>query len=387
MKLRKGYTTGTCAQGAVKASAMMLVTGKPIDGVEVETPSGVTLFLPIIDPEIGDHYAKCGVIKDSGDDPDITHGAKIYAMVRFSGSPGVTIKGGEGVGIVTRPGLAVPVGEYAINPTPREMILKEVSQFLPEGQGLEVILSVPNGQELAKRTFNPRLGILGGISIIGTTGIVEPKSIDAYKTSLSLQLDVIKASGSRKVTLVLGYVGERFCKKVLGLPDDSIIKIGDQVGFMLEQCVEKGIEEVLLIGHIGKLVKVASGQFNTHYRFGDRRMEIMAHHATRCGASREVVEAILQEKTAESTIRILRENGLMKVFDDIAREVVLSARNLVGGKLRIHCILLSLEGEVLGSHDESRTFLRDIRPRRKDLDDTHSSPQQAARHFGKVRDE
>jgi len=352
MNLRKGYTTGSCAQGAAKASAMMLVTGKPIDGVEVETPSGVKLRLPIIDPEIGDHYAKCGVIKDSGDDPDITHGAKIYAMVRFSSRPGVTIKGGEGVGIATRPGLAVPVGEYAINPIPREMILREISRLLPDDQGLEVIITVPNGEALAESTFNPRLGIRGGISIIGTTGIVEPRSVDAYKTSLSLQLDVLKAGGYEKATFVLGYVGERFCKKVLGLPDDSIIKIGDHVGFMLEQCVEKGIEEVLLIGHIGKLVKVASGQFNTHCRFGDRRIETIAYHALRCGAGREMIEAILRESTAEATISILRGNGFMKVFDDIAQEVVLKTRNLVGAKLRIRCILLSLEGEVLGSHHE-----------------------------------
>lgn len=352
MNLRKGYTTGTCAQGAAKASTMMLVTGKPIDGVEVETPSGVRLHLPIIDPEIGDHYAKCGVVKDSGDDPDITHGAKIYTTVRFSDRRGVTIRGGKGVGMVTKPGLAVPVGEHAINPTPREMILREVSRLLPDDQGLEVIITVPNGEALAERTFNHRLGIIGGISILGTTGIVEPRSIDAYKTSLSLQLDVLKAAGHGRATFVLGYVGERFCKKVLGLPGDSIIKIGDHVGFMLEQCVEKGIEEALLIGHIGKLVKVASGQFNTHSRFGDHRIETIAHQALRCGAGREIIETILQETTAEATIDILRENGLMKVFDDIAREVVLRARNLAGGKLRIRCILLSLEGEVLGSHHE-----------------------------------
>ncbi len=352
MNLRKGYTTGSCAQGAAKASALMLLIGKPLDWVEVETPSRIKLRLPVIDPEIGDRYARCGVVKDSGDDPDITHGAKIYATVRFSDRRGVTIRGGKGVGMVTKPGLAVPVGEHAINPTPREMILREVSRLLPDDQGLEVIITVPNGEALAERTFNPRLGIIGGISILGTTGIVEPRSIDAYKTSLSLQLDVLKAAGHGRATFVLGYVGERFCKKILGLPDDSIIKIGDHVGFMLEQCVEKGIEEVLLIGHIGKLVKVAGGQFNTHCRFGDRRMETIAHYATRCGASREVIEAILQEKTAEATIRILKENGLTKVFDDIARKVVWRARNLVREKLRIRCILLSLEGEVLGSHHE-----------------------------------
>jgi cobalt-precorrin-5B (C1)-methyltransferase len=352
MNLRKGYTTGSCAQGAAKASTLMLLTGKPLDWVEVETPSRMKLHLPVIDPEIGDRYASCGVVKDSGDDPDITHGAKIYATVRISDRRGVTIRGGKGVGIVTKPGLAVPVGEYAINPIPREMILREVFRLLPEDQGLEVIISVPDGEALAERTFNPRLGIIGGISILGTTGIVVPRSFDAYKTSLSLQLDVLKATGYSKVTLVLGYVGERFCKKSLRLPDDSIIKIGDHVGFMLEQCEKKGIKEVLLIGHIGKLVKVASGQFNTHYRFGDRRIETIAHHALRCGASQEITEEILQKTTAEATISILKENGLMRVFDDIAREVVLRAKNLVGGKLKIHCILLSLEGEVLGSHDE-----------------------------------
>jgi len=352
MKLRKGYTTGSCAQGAAKAATLMLLTGKSLDWVEVETPSKVKLRLPVVDSEIGDRYASCGVLKDSGDDPDITHGAKIYVTVRFSDRQGVTIQGGKGIGIVTKPGLAVPVGEYAINPIPREMIIKEVSNLLPESQGLEVTITVPDGEALAERTFNPRLGIIGGISILGTTGIVEPRSIDAYKTSLSLQLDILRASGSMKATLVLGYVGERFCQKVLRLPDDSIIKIGDHVGFMLEQCEKKGINEILLIGHIGKLVKVASGQFNTHYRYGDRRIETILHHAKRCGADPEIIEAISRETAAEASVRILRENGLMKVFDNIAREVVLRAKNLVGGKLRIHCILLSLEGEVLGSHDE-----------------------------------
>ena len=352
MNLRKGYTTGTCAQGAAKAAALMLLTGKPLDWVEVETPSGAKLRLAVINPEIGGSYASCGVVKDSGDDPDVTDGATICALVRVSDGRGVTIKGGKGVGIVTKPGLAVPVGEYAINPTPREMILSEVSSLLREDQGLEVIITVPNGEALAEKTFNPRLGILGGISILGTTGIVEPKSIDAYTTSLSLQLDVIRASGSEKATLVLGYVGERFCKKVLRLSDDSFVKVGDHVGFMLDQCEKKGFTEVLLIGHIGKLVKVASGQFNTHYRFGDRRIETIVHQATLCGASQEVIETILQEETAEATIGILKEKGLMKVFDEIARKVVLKARELVEQKLRIHCILLSMDGEVLGSHEE-----------------------------------
>jgi cobalt-precorrin-5B (C1)-methyltransferase len=255
------------------------------------------------------------------------------------------------VGIVTKPGLAVPVGEHAINPTPREMILRDVSSLLPHGQGAEVTITVPEGEELAEKTYNPRLGIKGGISIIGTTGIVEPKSINAYRTSLSLQLDVFKAQGLETATLVLGYVGERFCKTALHLPEDSFVKIGDHVGYMLDQCAEKGFEDVLLVGHIGKLVKVSGGQFNTHFRFGDRRIEIIVDHARRCGVDQKILEAILRETTAEATIGLLREHGMMNVFDDVAREVVSRVKHRVGDKFRIRCILLSLRGDVLASRD------------------------------------
>ena len=352
MNLRKGYTTGSCAQGAAKAATLMLLGRRRVDEVELETPSGVKLLLPVVDPELGDQYARCGVVKDSGDDPDVTHGTRIYATVRFSDTPGVTLQGGKGVGIVTKPGLAVPVGQHAINPTPKEMILRDVSSLLPDGQGAEVTITVPEGETLAEKTFNPRLGIKGGISIIGTTGIVEPKSIDAFRTSLSLELDVLRAQGLETVTLVLGYVGERFCKNILHLPEDSVIKIGDHVGYMLDQCGDKGFKEVLLVGHIGKLVKVAAGQFNTHFRFGDHRIETIVDHARRCGADQKIIEAILLETTAEATIDLLRKHHMMNVFEDIAREVALRVEQRVGQKFRIRCILLSLEGEILGSHDE-----------------------------------
>jgi len=350
--LRKGYTTGSCAQGAAKAATLMLLGRRRVDEVELETPSGKKLLLPVVDTELGDRYARCGVVKDSGDDPDVTHGARIYATVKFSDTPGVTLRGGKGVGIVTRPGLAVPVGEHAINPTPREMILRDVSSLLPDGQGAEVTITVPEGEALAEKTYNPRLGIKGGISIIGTTGIVEPKSINAYRTSLSLQLDVLRAQGMEKVTLVLGYVGERFCKTALHLPQDSIVKIGDHVGYMLDQCGEKGFKDVLLIGHIGKLVKVAGGQFNTHFRFGDRRIEIIVDHARRCGVDQKIIEAILHTTTAEATIDLLREHGMMKVFQAIVEEVASKVKRRVGDKFRIRCILLSLKGDVLASHGE-----------------------------------
>lgn len=343
MGLKKGFTSGTCAQAAVKGACIMLTERKRIENIEVLTPCGVNLFIKLTDQEIGSDFARCAVIKDSGDDPDVTSGAKIFAEVKLSAKKGVTIKGGKGVGKVTKPGLAVRVGDWAINPVPRKMILAEASKFLPEIKGFTITISVPQGEELAKRTFNPKLGIVGGISIIGTTGIVEPKSLDAYKASLALELDVLKAQGYNSVVFVLGYVGEKFC---LSLRMGSI-KIGDHIGFMLEECAKRKMKEVLLIGHIGKLIKVTQGQFNTHCSFGDQRLESIARYAQAYGADKQALEKILSQKTAEAAIVILKEAGLSAVFDAIARDVSQKSMELVKNKVVIKCILLSLNGEVL----------------------------------------
>ena len=378
-ELRKGYTTGTCAQAAAKAAVMMLTSGKIVETVNVATASGAKLNINLSDQEIGAGFAHCSVIKDSGDDPDITNGAKVFAEVRFSDQPGIILKGGKGVGRVTKPGLAVAVGEWAINPVPRKMILKELLPYtlsfprkresrhmdspvkpgndrmsssagkLLEKKGLEVIISVPRGEELAKQTFNPRLGIEGGISILGTTGIVEPKSLAAYKASLSLQLDVIKASGQVRAALVPGYVGEKFCKEVLGIKDDIIVKIGDHIGFMFEECVKKGIREVIFAGHIGKLVKVANGQFNTHCQHGDGRVDTIARYARMSNAPEEIIQELYLQETAESAGEILRKNNLSAVFDLLAKAVVEKLNELVKSALKINCYILSLQGEVLGS--------------------------------------
>lgn len=345
--MKKGYTTGSCAQAAAKGAAIMLITNKLLNIVKVQTPSGDNLKLELIEQKIKNDSAFCGVIKDSGDDPDITDGMKIYAEVKFSASKGVTIKGGKGIGRVTKPGLAVGVGEYAINPVPRKMIEKDVGGFLPKDGGLEVIISAPEGEELAMNTFNPRLGIVGGISIIGTSGIVLPKSLDAYRASLSLQLDVLKAEGYKKAILVLGYVGERFAREELKADEDSIIKIGDHVGFMLKDCLKKEIKEILLIGHIGKLVKIAKGQFNTHSKFGDNRIDTIADCAKAYGAKREIVEELLSQSTAEATIEILRKNKLMGVFREVGKKIIISINELLAGSVDIKCILLSLKGEIL----------------------------------------
>lgn len=351
INIKKGFTTGTCAQAAVKGACIMLTQRNPVKQVEVETPSRVRLSINLIDQEIGKDFARCAVIKDAGDDPDVTNGAKICAQARFFIGKGVRIKGGEGVGKVTLPGLAVGIGEWAINPVPRKMILNEAGKFLPkEKKGLEITISVPEGKKLAKKTFNPRLGIVGGISIIGTTGIVEPKSLDAYKAALALQLDVFKARGYKKGVLVLGYVGEKFCREKLKAKEETVIKIGDHIGFMLEECAKKKIKEVLLIGHIGKLIKLTNNQFNTHSNFGDNRLEPLARYAKYCGADKDAVERILSQKTAEAAIAILKKAGLSEVFRRIVKDVSRKCAEFVKHELVVNCILLSLSGEVLADN-------------------------------------
>jgi cobalt-precorrin-5B (C1)-methyltransferase len=227
------------------------------------------------------------------------------------------------------------------------MIHQDVSKFL---QNAKVTISVKDGAKLAKQTFNPRLGIINGISILGTTGIVEPKSIDAYKVSLAMQLDIAKACGLRKIALVPGYLGAEFCKEKLKFLDDEIIKMGDYVGFMLEMCIKKEIKEVILIGHISKLSKVAAGIFNTHYKFGDARMETISAYAGMCGANKDIIKQLLNLTTAEASIDILRKHDLLITFDEIAKKVVQRVREFVQDKIKINCIILSLNKEVIGRY-------------------------------------
>lgn len=376
-EIKKGYTTGTCAQAATKGACLMLRGQEKVEAVRIKTPSGVNLNLGLIGQEINKNYARCAVIKDSGDDPDVTNGAKIYAEARWSDGQGITIKGGRGVGIATKPGLAIPVGEWAINPVPRRMILQEALKIFPARKdGLELIISVANGKELAKKTFNPQLGIAGGISIIGTTGIVEPKSLDAYKASLALQLNVLKAQGHNKAIFILGYVGEKFYASLRAkrsnlfngiasppaigaaprndrLFNTPVIKIGDHIGFMLKECAKKKISEAVLIGHIGKLVKVANGQFDTNIKFGDNRIKTLLRYARKAGAEKEIIEKISKQISADAAAGILKENHLGKVFSVIAKGAVKKLNVLTKHNLKISCIILSLKGKALGCHPQN----------------------------------
>ncbi|MDP6099971.1 MAG: cobalt-precorrin-5B (C(1))-methyltransferase CbiD [Dehalococcoidia bacterium] len=346
--MRKGYTTGTCAQAAAKACMLMLTSGRTPEQVEVETASGVKLTLNIVGQSLSDGLARCGVIKDAGDDPDVTHGTEIYAEVRLSHGQGVEVKGGTGVGRVTRPGLPLPPGEWAINPVPRSMIVRDAGALLPPGTRAEVTIVVPDGERLAAKTFNPRLGIVGGISILGTTGIVEPRSVEAYKVSLSLEIKVARAGGHKRLSLCSGRIGEALSRGALGFPQEAIIIVGDHVGFALEECRRWGVEEVLLVGHIGKLAKVAAGLMNTHHQSGDARLETIAACAALCGATRRVVSQVMALDAAEAAVDILRRESLEATFDEVARRVVWRIGMLVGPSVRLGCLILNLKGEVLG---------------------------------------
>ncbi len=346
--LRRGYTTGTCAAAAAKAATAMLFSGRKINEVEVTLPIGEKIVLKIVDARLDKNYAQSCVVKDAGDDPDVTHGAKICARVRKT-KCGVVIRGGEGVGAVTKRGLQIPVGEAAINPVPRKMILREAGKVLPCGNGAEITIFVPAGEELAKKTLNEKLGILGGISIIGTTGIVEPRSEEAFRASLVPQIDVALANGHDEIILTPGRIGESNAA-AKGIPEDAIVQMGNFAGFMLEECAKRDVKKILLFGHVSKLAKIAAGFFNTHSKFGDAKPEIAAS-ASLFGADEE---SLLKANTTEEAVEILREKNLMQVFDLIAQKASERAAEHVNGKIEIGTILVSLKSGVVGKDKNAR---------------------------------
>ena len=310
--LRCGYTTGSCAAGAAKAATQMLLTGKTVSSVELDTPKGVRLTLDILDPVVDGCHASCAVRKDSGDDPDVTAGMLVYASAERTDS-GITIDGGEGVGRVTKPGLDQPVGAAAINSTPRRMITENVAQVCADcvyAGGVAVTISIPAGRELAQRTFNPRMGIEGGLSVLGTSGIVEPMSNQALVDTIALELRQLAAGGGRRVLLTPGNYGRDFAADKLHLSVNECVSCSNFIGDAVDAAVECGFREILLVGHIGKLVKLGIGQTNTHSSAGDGRMETLVTCALLCGASLPLLRAIAGCVTTDAALELLQEAGL-----------------------------------------------------------------------------
>ena len=312
-KLRLGYTTGSCAAAAAKAAAYMLLTGRRKNTIDLLTPKGIRLHLTVEEIRITSAEASCAIRKDSGDDPDATRGTLVFACVRKTDAPGVLIDGGAGVGRVTKRGLDQPVGAAAINSVPRRMIeenVREVCALCGYDGGISVVISVPEGEALAKKTFNPRLGIVGGISILGTTGIVEPMSEQALVDTIRVELRQRRELGAEYVLLTPGNYGADFIRDSIGIDPRTAVLTSNFIGDALELSRELGFHGALLIGHIGKLVKLAGGMWNTHSKFGDCRMELLAAHAASLGLRPEKVSELLQCVMCDDALRILLEEQL-----------------------------------------------------------------------------
>ena len=312
-KLRLGYTTGSCAAAAAKAAAYMLLTGKKKDTIDLLTPKGIALHLPVEAICMTAEAVSCAIAKDSGDDPDATKGAHIFASVKKAAGPGIFIDGGMGVGRVTKRGLDQPVGAAAINSVPRRMIKEnvlEVCRLCDYAGGLEIVISVPGGEQLARKTFNPRLGIVGGISILGTTGIVEPMSEQALVDTIRVELRQRKENGAKYVLLTPGNYGADFIRDIIGLDPRTAVLTSNFIGDALALCRDLGFQGALVIGHIGKLVKLAGGMWNTHSKFGECRMEILAAHAAALGLPSEKTQELLECVMCDDALRILKEEGL-----------------------------------------------------------------------------
>ena len=312
--LRCGYTTGACAAGAAGAAAEMLLTGTIVTVAHLDTPKGVPLTLDILEPELGADFARCAIRKDSGDDPDVTNGVLVFATARRIAA-GIAIDGGEGVGRVTKAGLDQPVGAAAINSVPRRMIEKQVEAACIKcgyAGGVGITIAVPGGEALAQRTFNPRLGIEGGISVIGTTGIVEPMSSTALVDTIKLELSVRRAAGAKGVLLCPGNYGETFAREALGLSAAGQVSTANFIGDAVDAAVAAGFERILLVGHIGKLVKLGIGARNTHSANGDGRMETLAACALASGADVPLLRRIMDCATTDAALAALDEAGLLE---------------------------------------------------------------------------
>lgn len=311
-QLRWGYTTGSCAAAAAQAAAMLLLTGQAPHEVVLHTPKGITLYLSPQQMQRSAHEAVCAIRKDSGDDPDVTDGILIFAAVSRT-AQGIVIEGGKGIGHVTRPGLSVPVGEAAINPAPRAQItaaLERAAHDCGYDGGFRVVISAENGENIAKQTYNAHLGVVGGISILGTSGIVEPMSEAAIMDTTHLELDSAFASGERIAFLCPGNYGADFARDTLGLDLERAIKTSNFIGDAVDYAAYRGFPKILLIGHAGKLIKLAAGVMNTHSAVADCRQEVFTAHAALCGAPTDVLAGLMQAITVDVCIELLDTAGL-----------------------------------------------------------------------------
>lgn len=356
-KYRRGYTTGSCATAASKAAAMMLLLQKEVTHIQIDTPKGITLNLKVQQAVYTKDYAECAIQKDGGDDIDATHGMLIFSRVTRAEEKGVHIDGGTGIGRVTLKGLGLPIGAAAINKTPLAMIEKEVSKVVGE-EGVNVLIWAPEGEQITQKTFNPKLGIIGGISIIGTSGIVEPMSDEGWKRSLSLELEMKRVRGLESIILVPGNHGERFVKEVLGIDEVYVVKMSNFIGYMLLECKRLGYKNILLIGHLGKFVKLAGGIFQTHSKVADARNEVMIAYLALMGAQQEVLEQVNECKTTEAALEIIETAGLTEIYNILANRCeVRCNQHIQDESIMTGTILFSMAGDELGRSESTNKLL------------------------------
>lgn len=361
-KLRYGYTTGSCAAAASKAALHMLLSGKGIDEIHIDTPFGWNIGIDIYPVEVNKCESVCYVIKDSGDDPDITDGMELYARAEWckdeAKEDGIIIETGKGIGIVTRKGLSVAPGNPAINPVPMKMIREEVAKLLPKGRSVKVTLWIPKGEELARKTFNPRLGIIGGISIIGTTGIVEPMSEEALKESYAIEINMLVKEGTKTIILTPGNYGLDYIREN-GFDEKKAVRTSNFIGYMLDKCLEYGVENILFIGHAGKMTKIAAGVYQTHSKYGDGRLETIAAYAGICGYGSDILENILSSTTTDEAIGFI-EDKKHEVFNMICQRAAEKCRARVFGDINIETLIFTNEYGFLGKSKNAHKLIKEL---------------------------
>ncbi len=362
--LRKGYTTGSCATAAAKVAALMVLRQHIIHQVSIVTPSGVTLNLNVESPHIEGQQAIAAIRKDGGDDVDATHGMLIFARVTLTDDGQIVLRGGEGVGTVTRKGIGLAVGEAAINRTPRQTIEAAVREVIGPSRGAQVEIFAPEGEERAKKTYNGRLGILGGISIIGTTGIVTPMSEESWKRSLAMELELKRAAGMERVILVPGNHGERFVREQLGVSGELVVTMSNFVGYMIEEAVRLGYRQIVLVGHPGKLVKIAAGIFHTHSHIADARMETLVAHLALLGAPHDLLLKVSDCDTTEAAMEHIDAAGFSHLYNHLAQRICLRITQMLRFTQRppqCDAVMFSFDNKVLGSNRPLKEIAGDLK--------------------------
>lgn len=348
-KMSCGYTTGSCAAAAAKAAAEMLLTGREVSSAELLTPKGIVIRPDIIEPVITENSASCAVEKDSGDDPDVTNGIHVYAEVTLA-EKGVEILGGIGIGRVTKAGLDQPVGEAAINSVPRKMItsaVMEIAEKYGYSGGFTVTVSVPEGAELAEKTYNPRMGIEGGISIIGTSGIVEPMSNTALVDTIRTEAKMRRAEGQKNMLLTIGNYSESFVQNELPFSLERSVTCSNFIGDAIDIGIELGFSSILIVGHIGKLVKLGAGIMNTHSSWADGRMEVLVTCGVLAGADVETLKKLPDCATADAAMDILAEGGyLEKTLEILSSRMDYYLRGRVKDEVKIAALAFSYKREL-----------------------------------------